>query len=175
LRTFDLKQVVLPNMVLITSSIQTYSSEEIIRLSTNIQVHYDTDLDFATEVFTQAINSCDCILTPEKTLVLTNNLWDSWIDMKCLFYINPNAWLLIEQIIGIINERIMIYSRSNKIRIPYPHTTLSLNWKDPNLMSWLNELVMKKNIKWSSKSKNMLKPEEESLDARPIPPEENQK
>lgn len=74
MRTFDLRQIIVPNMVLITASIQTFSTEEIVRLETVVQVHYDTDLDFATDVFTQAINSSPYVMTPEKTLVLTNNL-----------------------------------------------------------------------------------------------------
>lgn len=53
LRTFDLKQVILPNMVLINASIQTYSTEEIVRLETIVQVHYDTDLEYAIRVFTE--------------------------------------------------------------------------------------------------------------------------
>lgn len=144
MRTFDLRQIVLPNMVLITSSIQTYSAEEVVRLSTIVQVHYDTDLDFATQVMTQAINSCPCVVQPERTLVLTDNLGESGIDMKCLFYIDPNAGLLIEQVIGMVNERIMNYTRANAITIPYPHTTLTLNRKDPHLVQGVNQLIMQK-------------------------------
>lgn len=142
LRTFELKQIILPNMVLINSAMQTYSAEEVIRLETIVQVHYDSDLDFATNVFTAAVNSCSCVITPEKTRVLTENLGESGIDMRCMFYVNPNSWLLIEQIMGMVNERIMNYAKANGIRIPYPHTTLTMNWKDPMLLQGINELVM---------------------------------
>lgn len=147
LRTFELKQIVLPNMVLINSAMQTYSAEEVIRLETIVQVHYDSDLEFATNVFTQAVNSCSCVITPEKTRVLTENLGESWIDMRCMFYVNPNSWLLIEQIMGMVNQKIMNYSKANNVVIPYPHTTLTLNWKDPKLLQGINELIMNKPAK----------------------------
>ena len=147
IRTFELKQVVIPNMMLISASIQTYSTEELVRLETIVQVHYDTDLDFATEVFREAINSCEYVITKDKTVVLTNNLGESGIDMRCMFYINPNSWLLIEQLKGLIHEKIMKYARSNKIKIPYPHTTLTFDLNDPVLVKGVNELIMKKTKK----------------------------
>ncbi len=147
LRTFDLKQVILPNMVLINASIQTYSTEEIVRLETIVQVHYDTDLEYAIRVFTEWVNSCPYVTNPEKTMVITQNLWESGIDMKCLFYIDPNAGLLIEQIIGLINERLTNYARANGIRIPYPHTTLTIDTKNAaNFLAGINQLIMKQDI-----------------------------
>jgi len=153
LRTFDLKQVVIPNIVLISASIQTYSTEEVIRLETYVQVHYDTDLDFATKVFREAINSSQYVITKGKTVVLTENLWASWIDMRCMFYINPNSWLLIEQLTGLVNQQIMKYAKSSNIKIPYPHTTLTLDMNDPNLIHWINEMIMKKKKVESKPSK----------------------
>ena len=44
---------------------------------------------------------------------------------------------------GIINESIVKYTRSNNITIPYPHTTLTVDRKDKNLMQGINELIMK--------------------------------
>lgn len=67
--------------------------------------------------------------------------------MKCLFYIDPNAGLLIEQIIGLINERLTNYARANGIRIPYPHTTLTIDTKNAaNFLAGINQLIMKQDI-----------------------------
>lgn len=73
IRTFDMKQVVLPNIKLIESSIQTYSSEEMVRLETKIEVHYKTDLDQASQVLLTAVNSCNFIADTNKTLILTDS------------------------------------------------------------------------------------------------------
>ncbi len=128
LRLLNMKQVFLPNLKLIDAAIQTYSAEEFIRIETTIEVHYDTDLEFATNVITQSVNSCPFIKNPSQTMVLTENLGDSWIEMRCLFYIDPNAWWTILQLKWYVNHVIINYCRANKINIPYPHITINAEW-----------------------------------------------
>lgn len=140
-RTFDMKQVVLPNIKLIESPIQTYSSEEIVRLETLVEVHYNTDLEQATQVFLAAVNSCNFIADPSRTVVLTDSFGASGIAMKCLFFVDPNCGWSIPQIVGYVNHVIINYARANHIKIPYPHTTLQADtgWKD--LLTNVNTLA----------------------------------
>ncbi len=133
LRLLNMKQVFIPNLKLIDASIQTYSAEDFVRVETKLEVHYDTDLDFAIKVIQTAINSCPFVKNPSQTLVIVDNLWDSWIIMRCLFYIDPNSWRTIPQLKWYVNHVIINYCRANKIKIPYPHLTVELSNKEIKL------------------------------------------
>lgn len=98
LRLFDNKQVFLPNIKLIEAAIQTFSSEETVRLTTTIDVHYDTDLNFAGEVIKSAVNGCQFIRNPDKTKVFVASLGASSIVFKIFFYIDPNCGWTTEQL-----------------------------------------------------------------------------
>ena len=68
-----MRQVVLPNIQIIESAIQTYSSEEMIRLDTTVEIDYETNLDFALEVIKTAINNCPFIKDTKKTKAIIQN------------------------------------------------------------------------------------------------------
>ena len=124
LRTFDLKQVILPNIMLIDCPIQTYSSEEIIRLDTAIEVHYDSDMEKVCKVLTTAINSCPFILNPTKTHVFVDSFEPSGVRIKCLFFVSPSNGWTQEHLLGYVNHVIFTYAKANAIVIPYPHLTI---------------------------------------------------
>jgi small conductance mechanosensitive channel len=67
IRTLDLRQVVIPNMELITNPIKTYSSEELIKLNTSIPVNYDQNLDDAMKIMIESVNSLDIVHQKENT------------------------------------------------------------------------------------------------------------
>lgn len=130
LRTLDLRQVVIPNITLISTPIRTFSSEELVRLNTVIQVHYDSDLSKVIEVLKESINSINFVKNKENTKVFVTNFGENGIDIKCLFFFDPNDWLIGEVAIGLVNEKIGKVFDENKIRIPYPHTTLTFENKE---------------------------------------------
>ena len=126
MRTFDLRQIVIPNTLLIDSPIKTFSAEEIVRMETVIGVHYDTDLELAQQVVEQAIKSLPFLKVPERAVVMVDDFADSSIQIKCLFFVDPNTGMLQDYIISEANRIIFSYCKANKITIPYPHTTISL-------------------------------------------------
>ncbi|MBP7007969.1 mechanosensitive ion channel family protein [Patescibacteria group bacterium] len=67
IRTLDLRQVVIPNMELMTNPIKTYSSEEMVKLNTTIPVPYDQDLDKAMEVIIEAVNTVSIVRQKTST------------------------------------------------------------------------------------------------------------
>jgi len=91
IRTLDMRQVVLPNMTLISKPIKTFSSEEIIRLDGEISVDYATNLNLAQEKIMEAINTLPFILEPEKTKAIIRSFGDSGIIIKYYFYFDPKA------------------------------------------------------------------------------------
>ncbi len=125
IRTLDLRQVVIPNMTMISKPIKTFSSENIIKLNTIIGIHYDSDVSKAISVITQAINSFDFVENKENTTVYVTNFGDSSIDLKCIFGFDPNCGIIGDFAIWYINEKIESEFGKNNIQIPYGHTTLT--------------------------------------------------
>lgn len=125
IRTLDLRQVVIPNITLITVPIKTFSSEELVRLDTVIWIHYRTDVAKAIELVVQTINSFDFVKEKTSTKSYVLNLWDNSVELKCLFFFDPNCWIIGEAAIGAVQEKIFEVFNQNGIEIPYNQTTLT--------------------------------------------------
>jgi small-conductance mechanosensitive channel len=125
IRTLDLRQVVIPNMTLITAPIKTFSAEEIIKLKTYAYIHYETDIEFAKKVIRDSINSFDFIREKDSTKVFVGEVADSEIVLTCIFFFDPNGWLLADYVVGYINEAIIKAFDAHGINMAYPHMTLT--------------------------------------------------
>lgn len=125
IRTLDLRQVIIPNITLITTPIKTFSSEELVRLNTLIQVHYDSDLNKVIEILKQTINDIEFVKNKENTKIFVTNFGPNGIDIKCLFFFDPNQGIIGEVAIGEVNEKISKAFKENNIKIPYNQTTLT--------------------------------------------------
>ena len=134
IREFNNQRVIVPNLSLIISPIKTFSSEEFIRLETIVSVHYNTDLDKAKKILIEAVNNNKIVVNKDWTTIITDKFADSGIDLKVLFYIDPNAWIPWYKAISIINDDINKALKKNNITIPYPHTVLSVDQNDQNLL-----------------------------------------
>jgi len=141
IRTLDLRQVILPNMTLISCPIKTFSAESIVKLSTEIGVHYDCDIDKAMEVVKNTINQFDFIKEKESTKIYVTAFDDSEIIMKCIFFFDPNAWLLADYVIGHIHEAVIKSFAENDLQMAYPHVTLTFD--DPMYQKSVQELLNK--------------------------------
>ncbi|MCF7834961.1 mechanosensitive ion channel [Candidatus Gracilibacteria bacterium] len=125
IRTLDLREVIIPNMTLISVPIKTFSSEELVKLNFMIGVHYESDIPKTIEVLTNCINSFDFVKSQDNTKVFVTNFGASSIDMKCMFLFDPKGGLLEEYAIGAINEKINEEFKKNNINIPYNMITLN--------------------------------------------------
>ncbi|HRX64291.1 MAG TPA: mechanosensitive ion channel family protein [Candidatus Absconditabacterales bacterium] len=125
IRTLDLRQVVIPNMTMISKPIKTFSSENIVKLNTTIGIHYESDVPKAIEVIKNAINSFDFVKEKESTTVYVTNFGESSIDLKCIFCFDPNCGIIGDFAVGYINEKIGEEFGKNGIQIPYKHATLT--------------------------------------------------
>lgn len=127
IRTLDLRQVIIPNMTLISSPIKTFSAEDTVKLTTNIGVHYDCDIDKAIQVVKECINSFDFIKEKESTKVFISSFEESDIVLKCIFFFDPNAGLLADYVIGHIHEAVIKSFGANGLEMAYPHVTLTFD------------------------------------------------
>jgi len=127
IRTLDLRQVILPNMTLISAPIKTFSSEEIIKLTTVIWVHYNSDVNKAIQVIIDTINKFDFIKEKQSTKVYVTGFAPSEIELKCIFFFDPNAGILADYVIGHIHEAVVESFVENGLQMAYPHVTLTFD------------------------------------------------
>lgn len=121
IRTLDLRQVVIPNMELMTNPIKTYSSEELIKLNTMIPVPYDQDLDVAMKVMLEAVNAMELVHQKESTKVFVMEYGDAGVELKVFFWIDPNCGMPMDYIIGDVNAAIIAGLRAAWVKLPYKH------------------------------------------------------
>lgn len=125
IRTIDLRQVVLPNMTLISVPIKTYSSEALIKMMIPFWTHYDSDVTQVLEIIKNTVNSCEFIKEKDNTKVFLSDYLDSSIEFKAFISFDPNGWLLPEMVKGHLYEKMNDEFAKNNIDIPYNMTTLT--------------------------------------------------
>lgn len=91
IRTIDLRQVVLPNMTLISVPIKTYSSETLIKMMIPFWAHYDSDANLVLQLIKDTVNSCEFVKDKENTKVFLNDYLDSSIEFKAFISFDPNG------------------------------------------------------------------------------------
>jgi len=91
IRTIDLRQVVLPNMTLISVPIKTYSSETLIKMMIPFWAHYDSDVNLVLQLIKDTVNSCEFVKDKENTKVFLNDYLDSSIEFKAFISFDPNG------------------------------------------------------------------------------------
>ncbi len=132
IRTLDLRQIVLPNLTLISTPIKTFSAEETIKLSLTAYVDYYSDLNKTIEVIKTTINSFDFIKEKDSTKVFITEFEDSEIRLKCIFFFDPNCGILADYALWYIREAIYAAYDKNGIDMAYPHITLTFDDEKQN-------------------------------------------
>jgi len=129
IRTLDLRQVVVPNMTLITVPIKTFSSEDLVKLTTVFEVHYESDIPKVLKVVTDSINSFSFVKEKENTKVFVSAFWNSNIEIKSFFYFDPKCWIVPDIALWEINWKINEAFKENNIDISYDMVTLTFEDK----------------------------------------------
>ncbi|MEI6426549.1 MAG: mechanosensitive ion channel family protein [Candidatus Absconditabacteria bacterium] len=125
IRTLDLRQVVLPNMLLISTPIKTFSSEDLVKLNAVFGVHYNSDVAQVLDVVTKTINTLEYVKEKENTKTFVSNFADSYIEIKSFFYFDPKCGIIPEVALGEINNAMNIAFIQNKIEVPYNILTVN--------------------------------------------------
>lgn len=130
IRTLDLRQVIIPNMTMISEPIKTFSSEDLVKLNTIVWISYKSDVTKAIEVLKDTINSFDFVKSKENTNVFVLEFGKSTINLKCVFCFDPKCGIIWEVAIWQINERVPLAFEENGIEFSYDH--IVLNFEDTN-------------------------------------------
>lgn len=129
IRTLDLRQVVVPNMTLITVPIKTFSAEDLVKLNTVFEVHYNSDIPKVLKVVTDVINSFSFVKEKENTKVFVSEFGYSNIVIKSFFYFDPKCGIVPDVALGEINGKINEAFKENNIEISYDMVTLTFEDK----------------------------------------------
>jgi len=127
IRTLDLRQVVIPNLKMISVPIKTFSSEQIVKLGTTVGIHYKTDIERAINVIRAAVNNLNFVQEKENISVFVSDFGESSVQLLVKFFFDPNCWMIGDYAVGLVNEAIGKAFKANGIIIPYPHKTISFN------------------------------------------------
>lgn len=134
IRTLDLRKVIVPNLTLITKPVRTFDSEDMVRLSIKMGIHYATPLPRGLEVIKDAVNTVACVKEPSHTRVNILNMGDSGINILIYFYFDPKGGMLRRSAKGKVQEAILKACAENHIVIPYPHTAITVDHNDKDLI-----------------------------------------
>ena len=132
IRTLDLREVVIPNMTMISKPIKTFSSESIVKLNTTLWVHYDTDIEKAISVAKEAINSFDFVKEKENTTVFVTEFWSSSINLRCVFCFDTQCWIIWDFAIWYVNEKLREEFNKNWIQFTYDHIIIDMDDSQKN-------------------------------------------
>lgn len=92
LKTFDGKDVYVPNSKIVNSELYNHTQDGLLRHEFVIGIDYDDNIDFATELISDIINSNKEVLQNEKTQVLINDFGTNSVNLKVLFWINTKDY-----------------------------------------------------------------------------------
>ena len=91
IQTFDHRRVIVPNIVLVSNFVKTFSSEEIIKVNVEIDVGFQNDPSVVCEGIKEYLNEKDFIFQKEATRVLVSGIFESGYNLKMFFYMKPKG------------------------------------------------------------------------------------
>ncbi len=155
----DKRRVIVPNLDMINYPVKTYNAEEAVKFYSFVLIHYNEDVNKAIEVIKSALNESDLIVHKDDTKVLINKIWDSsgdkvnsintsnWVELRIIYHIDPNVFTEPPKIVEWkVNQIIYKAIKENNIQIAYPHSSVTVDKNDKNLL-WSALYLMKNNKK----------------------------
>ncbi|MFC7019595.1 MULTISPECIES: mechanosensitive ion channel family protein [Haloarcula] len=122
---FDGEFVVIPNDRVADQAITNRSQKGLLRLTLDVGVDYDTDIEWAEEVAHEAMVDVDHVVDSPPPQVVPKQFGDSAIVMELRFWIDhptpPRKWRAVSSVV----REIKTCFDGEGITIPFPQRTLS--------------------------------------------------
>lgn len=134
IRSLNNQKIIIPNLEMVVNPIKTFTSEEVLRWETQVSISYNDNIEEAKKVIIDTINSQKYIINKNKTNVIVESFWDSWVNLLVWYYFDPNWSISYFDIKSKVNTVIRESFAKNNINIPYPHTTLTVDKNDQNIL-----------------------------------------
>ncbi|WP_367106485.1 mechanosensitive ion channel family protein [uncultured Psychrobacter sp.] len=138
IRTYDGRQVVIPNSDLYTSALTVNTAYRQRRLQVAVGIGYEDDIETAKAEILQALNQADTVSKKAEPSVIATGFGDSTIDLMVRWFIDngtqANKVASIHQVIVEVKKAL----DNADINIPFPIRTLDLS--DPSVKSIVSSL-----------------------------------
>lgn len=119
--TIDKKTIIIPNSQISNWMMINFSTEPVRRIDTDIEVAYETDIDFAKKVFKEVAEKNEKILKDEEKeydiIVFINEIWQDGIKLTIRYYVEKKDLLEVKRA---MKEEILKSCKENNINIPFP-------------------------------------------------------
>lgn len=138
IKTYDGRQVVIPNSDLYTSALTVNTAYKQRRLQVAVGIGYEDDIEAAKAEIMQALDKADSVSTKAKPSVIATGFGDSTIDLMVRWFIEDgtqaNKVASIHQVIVEIKNAL----DAAGVNIPFPIRTIDLS--DPFVKAIVNKL-----------------------------------
>ncbi|MEN2752005.1 mechanosensitive ion channel domain-containing protein [Psychrobacter sp. FBL11] len=138
IRTYDGRQVVIPNSDLYTSALTVNTAYKQRRLQVAVGIGYEDDIETAKAEILRALDKADSVSTKAKPSVIATGFGGSSIDLMVRWFIEDgtqaNKVASIHQVIVEIKTAL----DAADINIPFPIRTIDLS--DPSVKAIVNRL-----------------------------------
>lgn len=139
IKTYDGRQVVIPNSDLYTSALTVNTAYKQRRLQVAIGIGYEDDIEAAKAEIIQALENSDTVSTKAKPSVVATGFGDSTIDLMVRWFIEDgtqaNKVASIHQVIVEIKTAL----DAAGVNIPFPIRTLDMS--DPSVKALVKSIV----------------------------------
>lgn len=137
IKTYDGRQVVIPNSDLYTSALTVNTAYKQRRLQVAVGIGYEDDIEAAKAEILQALDKADSVSTKANPSVIATGFGDSTMDLMVRWFIEDgtqaNKVASIHQVI----VEIKVALDAAGINIPFPIRTIDLS--DPSVKSIANQ------------------------------------
>lgn len=144
IKTYDGRQVVIPNSDLYTSALTVNTAYKQRRLQVAVGIGYEDDIEAAKAEILQALDKVESVSKKAQPSVIATGFGDSTIDLMVRWFIEDgtqaNKVTSIHQVIVEIKSAL----DAAGVNIPFPIRTIDLS--DPSVTSIVNKLHEKKAI-----------------------------
>jgi MscS family membrane protein len=126
IQTLDNVQVVVPNANLANSTIMNLSggSSEQTRISVNVGVAYDSDMDAVRACLLTLAKQVPRVLKAPKPIVRVHELQDSCVALTLRVWIGKPEWK--DEVLDTLNCQILVAFREAGISIPFPQREVQM-------------------------------------------------
>lgn len=138
IKTYDGRQVVIPNSDLYTSALTVNTAYKQRRLQVAVGIGYEDDIEAAKAEILQALDKADTVSTKATPSVIATGFGGSSIDLVVRWFIEDgtqaNKVASIHQVIGEIKTAL----DAAGVNIPFPIRTIDLS--DPSVTAIVNKM-----------------------------------
>lgn len=138
IRTYDGRQVVIPNSDLYTSALTVNTAYKQRRLQVAVGIGYEDDIEAAKTEILSALDNADSVSTKAKPSVIATGFGDSTIDLMVRWFIEDGTQA--NKVASIHQVIVEIKTALDKagVNIPFPIRTLDLS--DPSVTAIVKKL-----------------------------------